>query len=181
MDILVLENFVLFKEEQLETTLKDKEKYLPSYQLDKLENMRVTKQKPTNSEIRALSIRLILGLPIVGFIWTFIIKQLGEKGNWNWNILLSFVTLACLLGLGSILSSKFGNFIYQLWHSLTKIIDKMIIWSFLPLFYYLIFSPYSVILRTFGKSKFVRKSNCQKSYWLNVEKPKQKKRYLQQF
>ena len=57
------------------------------------------------------------------------------------------------IGTLSLLLPAFGRVTYFAWHKLIYLIDQTIIWTTLPLFYYVIFCPYSLLIRLFGKSK----------------------------
>lgn len=138
--------------------------------------------KSTNrKEIQRLAFKILIGLPAAGFIWTFLFWWIGSDEIWNWNIMLIFSGFGVVLGGGSLISQIFGIWLERVWCYLILIIDQAFVWSCLPLFYYLIFSPYSLLLQIFGKSKFNRKMNKSSTYWNKVDQPLSKQRYLQQF
>ena len=136
---------------------------------------------PTPKEIRITSLRLILGLPIVGLVWTAIIRAFAESQEMNWYVFAGFTLVGLSIGTLSLLLPAFGRVTYFAWHALIKLIDKIIIWSTLPLFFYAIFCPYSLLIRLFGKSKLKERTHFASSYWKNVEQPKSNRRYIQQF
>lgn len=136
---------------------------------------------PNHKEIKSTSLRLLFGLPIVGLIWMLIIRFLGESQEMNWYIFGSFAFVGLSIGTISLLLPVFGRITYFAWQSLTKLIDQIIIWTTLPLFYYLVFCPYSLLIRLFGKSKFKGRALPALSYWENIEQPKSNRRYIQQF
>jgi len=136
---------------------------------------------PTPKEIRSTSLRLLVGLPIVGLIWTAIIRVLGESQEMNWYVFAGFALVGLSVGTLSLLLPAIGRVTYFAWHSLINLIDQIIIWTTLPLFYYIILSPYSLLIRLFGKSKLKDRSRSESSYWKNVEQPKSNRRYIQQF
>ena len=136
---------------------------------------------PTQKEIRSTSLRLLVGLPIVGLIWTAIIRVFGENQEMNWYVLAGFAFVGLSVGTLSLLLPAFGRVTYFAWHSLINLIDQIIIWTTLPLFYYIIFCPYSLLIRLFGKSKLKDRTHSESSYWKNVEQPKSNRRYIQQF
>ncbi len=61
------------------------------------------------------------------------------------------------------------------------LIDKLIIWTVLPIFFYLILSPYSILIRIFRKNNFQEIRQSKLSYWQDAESPKEVERYLRQF
>ena len=136
---------------------------------------------PTPKEINSNSLRLLVGLPIVGLIWTVIIRVFGENQEMNWYVLGGFGFVGLSIGTLSLLLPAFGRVTYFAWHSLINLIDQIIIWTTLPLFYYIIFCPYSLLIRLFGKSNLKDRTCSEYSYWKNVEQPKSNRRYIQQF
>ena len=136
---------------------------------------------PTPKEIKSTSLRLLIGLPIVGLIWTAIIRVFGESQEMNWYVFASFAFVGLLVGTLSLLLPAFGRVTYFTWHKLIYLIDQTIIWATLPLFYYIIFCPYSLLIRLCGKSNLKKRIQFESSFWKNVEQPKSKRRYVQQF
>ena len=136
---------------------------------------------PTPTEIKSTSLRLLVGLPIIGLIWTAIIRVFGESQEMNWYVFAGFAFVGLSVGMFSLLLPAFGRVTYFAWHSLINLIDQIIIWTTLPLFYYVIFCPYSLLIRLFGKSKLKDRTRSESSYWKNVEQPKSNRRYIQQF
>ena len=136
---------------------------------------------PNQNEVRALALKILIGLPLAGFIWTIIIRFLGANELWNWNIMMIFSSLGAVLGLGSLAYYPFGISVYRFWNQLIGMIDLLVVWLCLPLFYYIVLSPYSFLIRKLGKSKFSLRKYNTKSYWKDFAKPKNNRRYLQQF
>ena len=138
--------------------------------------------KPSNqNDVRTLALKILIGLPLAGFIWTIIFRFLGSSELWNWNILIVFASFGAILGGGSLANYSFGISVYRFWNQLIGLIDLLIVWLCLPLFYYIILTPYSLVIRVIGKSKFILTKQNTKSYWKDVAKPKNDRRYLQQF
>jgi hypothetical protein len=133
------------------------------------------------NDVRALALKVLIGLPLAGFLWTIIFRLLGSSELWNWNILIVFSSIGTVLGIGSLAYYPFGVSVYRFWNRLIGLIDLLIVWLCLPLFYYIILTPYSLVIRILGKSKFSLKKRNTSSYWKNVAKPKSNQRYLQQF
>lgn len=128
-----------------------------------------------------MSLRLLFGLPIVGLIWMIIVRVFGESHEMNWYVFGGFAFVGLSIATPSLLVPAFGRITYFAWQSLINLIDQIIIWTTLPLFYYAIFCPYSLLIRLFGKSKLKEISCTESSYWKNVEQPKSNRRYIQQF
>ena len=133
------------------------------------------------SDVKSTAIRLLIGLPIVGLVWAIIIKIIGEPNSFNWYILLGFSIVGISLGSLSLLSTSFGKLTFRAWHRLVYIIDQTIIWVSLPIFYYLFFCPYSLLVRFFGKSKIKTEQKPPATSWKKVKQPKTKRRYINQF
>jgi hypothetical protein len=136
---------------------------------------------PTPKEINSTSLRLLVGLPIVGLIWTAIIRFFGENQEMNWYVMGSFGFFGLSIGTLSLLLPSFGRVTYFVWHAFINLIDQIIIWTTLPFFYYVILFPYSILIRLLGKSKLKERTQLESSYWKNVEQPKSNRRYIQQF
>ena len=136
---------------------------------------------PTKKQIKSTSLRLLLGLPIVGMLWMTIIRAFSESQEMNWYVFAGFAFVGLSVGSLSLLLPAFGRNTYFAWHKLIYLIDQTIIWTTLPLFYYVIFCPYSFLIRLFGKSKLKERNHTESSYWKNVEQPKSNRRYIQQF
>ena len=136
---------------------------------------------PSPKEIKSTSLRLLVGLPIVGLIWTAILRVFGESQEMNWYVFAYFASVGLSIGSLSLLLPAIGRITYFAWHLLINLIDQIIIWTSLPLFYYVIFCPYSLLIRLFGKSKLQERTLSESSYWKNIEQPKSKHRYIQQF
>ncbi len=133
------------------------------------------------NEVRALALKILICLPLAGFLWTIIFRHLVSSELWNWHILIVFSSIGAVLGLGSLAYYPFGISVYRFWNQLIFLIDLLIVWLCLPLFYYIILTPYSLVIRLLRKSKLsLRKPNTS-SYWKNITKPRNNRRYLQQF
>ena len=136
---------------------------------------------PTHEEIKSTSLRLLFGLPFVGLIWMAIIRVFGESEEMKWYVFGSFAFVGLSIGTLSLVLPAFGRIAYFAWHSLINLIDQIIIWTTLPFFYYVIFCPYSLLIRLFGKSKLKGRTKPASSYWENIEKTESNRRYIQQF
>lgn len=136
---------------------------------------------PSKEERHSFAVRLIIGFPIIGCIWTFIVKYFNSADQWNFYVLGIIGGLGVSLGCLSFLSKSFGNGTWKIWCILILFIDKIIIWTLLPVFFYTFLSPYAYVLRLLGKSGLKKLEPNGKTYWEDVDQPDSTKRYLQQF
>ena len=136
---------------------------------------------PSKEERQSFALSLIIGFPIIGCIWTFIVKYFNSADQWNFYVLGIIGGLGVSLGCLSYLSKSFGNGTWKFWHILIFFIDKIIIWTLLPVFFYTLLSPYAYVLRLLGKSGLKKLDPNSKTYWKDVDQPDSTKRYLQQF
>ena len=109
---------------------------------------------PNQDDVRTLALKILIGLPLAGFIWTIIVRFLGSNELWNWNIMIIFSSLGAVLGGGSLAYYSLGISVYRFWNQLIGLIDLLIVWLCLPLFYYTMLTPFSLVIRLLGKSKF---------------------------
>ena len=138
-------------------------------------------ESQNQNEVRVLALKLLLGLPMAGFLWTMIFRFVGSNEVWNWNIMITFSSFGVLLAGGSIAYYPFGILVYRFWNQLIGLIDLLIVWLCLPFFYYIFLTPYSLVIRILGKSHFTLRKHNTSSYWKDVDKPAKSTRYLQQF
>ena len=136
---------------------------------------------PSKEERQSFALRLIIGFPIIGCVWTFIVKYFNSADQWNFYVLGIIGGLGVSLGCLSYLSKSFGNGTWKIWRILIFFIDKIIIWTLLPVFFYTLLSPYAYVLRLLGKSGLKKLDPNSKTYWEDVDQPDSTKRYLQQF
>lgn len=136
---------------------------------------------PSKEERQSFALRLIIGFPIIGCVWMFIVKYFNSADQWNFYVLGIIGGLGVSLGSLSYLSKSFGNGTWKIWHIFILFIDKIIIWTLLPVFFYTLLSPYAYVLRLLGKSGLKKLGPNSKTYWKDVDQPDSTKRYLQQF
>ena len=136
---------------------------------------------PNQVDVRAVALKILIGLPLAGFLWTIIFRFLGSSEIWNWNIMIIFASLGAVIGGGSLAYYPLGASVSRFWNRLISLIDLIIVWFCLPLFYYKILTPLSFLIRILGKSNFSHRKQNTGSYWNDVAKPKNTRRYLQQF
>ena len=136
---------------------------------------------PSKEERQSFALRLIIGFPIIGCVWMFIVKYFNSADQWNFYVLGIIGGLGVSLGSLSYLSKCFANGTWKIWRIFILFIDKIIIWTLLPIFFYTLLSPYAYVLRLLGKSGLKKLDPNSKTYWEDVDQPDSTKRYLQQF
>ena len=134
-----------------------------------------------NQDRKAIAKKLLFFSPILGLVWTSILFFTGVHETWSWFLWASISITGCSTGLLGFFSITLGNLICSVWFILLTFIDKLIIWTVLPIFFYLILSPYSILVRVFRKNDFQESRRGKSSYWHDAESPKEVERYLGQF
>jgi hypothetical protein len=134
-----------------------------------------------NQDRKAIAKKLLFFSPILGLVWTSILFFTGVHETWSWFLWASISITGCSIGLLGFFSITLGNLICSVWFILLTFIDKLIIWTVLPIFFYLILSPYSILIRMFRKNSFQEVKKSKLSYWHDAESAKTAERYLRQF
>ena len=137
------------------------------------------KQSP--KERLQFSLKLILGFPIVGVIWTAIIYFLSDTSRLNFNIAYWIGGIGIVLGMLCLMNLSIFRLTSWLWHKLIFLIDTAITWLTMPIFYYLVFSPFALILRVLGKANMKKMSPNKETFWQEIKQPNSSKQYLRQF
>jgi hypothetical protein len=130
---------------------------------------------------QAFAIKLILGFPLVGVVWTCIIYFLSDSEHLNFNIAYWIGGIGISIGVLCLLSKGIFKIVLWLWNRIIFLIDTTITWLTLPFFYFLIFSPFALLLRAIGKADIKYPNTKFKSYWKDSEQPISMKQYLRQF
>ena len=115
---------------------------------------------PSKKERQSFAWRLIIGFPIIGCVWTFIVKYFNSADQWNFYVFGIIGGVGVSLGCLSYLLKSFGNGTWKVWRVLIFCIDKIIVWTLLPVFFYTFLSPYAYVLRLLGKSGFKKLGKC---------------------
>ena len=136
---------------------------------------------PSKEERQSFALCLIIGFPIIGCVWMFIVKYFNSADQWNFYVLGIIGGFGVSLGSLSYLSKCFANGTWKIWRIFILFIDKIIIWTLLPIFFYTLLSPYAYVLRLLGKSGLKKLDPNSKTFWEDVDQPDSTKRYLQQF
>ena len=137
--------------------------------------------KQSRKERFQFSLKLIFGFPIVGVIWTAIIYFLSDTSRLNLNIAYWIGGIGIVLGILCLINESIFRITSWLWHKLVFLIDTAITWLTMPIFYYLIFSPFALILRVLGKANMKKMSPNKETYWHSIKQPDSNKQYLRQF
>jgi hypothetical protein len=137
--------------------------------------------KQSKKERIQFSLKLTLGFPIVGLIWTAIIYFLSNTSRLNFNIAYWIGGIGIFLGMLCLMSERIFLLTSWLWHKLIFLIDTAITWLTMPILYYLVFSPFALILRVLGKVNMKKMSPNKETYWYSIKQPNSNKQYLRQF
>ena len=134
-----------------------------------------------NRENFLFAIKFIIGFPIAGLVWTFLIYYFSGTESLNFNIALWIGGTGGTLGVLCMLSQNAYSLIFEFWNLLIRFIDLCITWTTLPLFYYFLFPPFAFALRFFGKAAMKKMRPQSTTFWKTVNPPSSLKQYLRQF
>ena len=81
---------------------------------------------PNYNVVKNIALKILIGLPLAGLIWTIIFRFFGSNELWNWDILIVFASIGAVLGLGSLAYYPF-EFHYRFWNQLIGLIDLLIV------------------------------------------------------
>ncbi len=137
--------------------------------------------KPDETEIRKFGKTLIIGFFCIATLlcgrtfWVPFYEALK----------LSLVVLALGAGYGlfALLFPRLGRPLYMVWYGISCCIGIVVSNTLLMLFYYVLFSPFVIILRLVtGRDPLqLKKSPTKASYWCKKGKSRSKKSYLKQY
>jgi len=137
--------------------------------------------KLTKAETRLFATKLMLGFPLVGLVWTCLIYFFSNSNTFNLNIAYWIGSVGIAAGLLCLISPMMNALIWTLWNRLIAIIDTVITWSTLPIFYYIFFCPFALMIRFFGKATMQNQNENKVTFWKDVAENTSKKQYLRQF
>lgn len=129
----------------------------------------------------AFALKLILGFPLVGIVWTCIIYFLSDSGHLNLNIAYWIGGIGISFGVLCLLFKSVFQIVWWLWNKTIFLVDTAITWLTLPIFYFLFFSPFALLLRAIGKADMKHPNKNLKSYWKDSEQSSSAKQYFRQF
>ena len=130
---------------------------------------------------QSFALKLILGFPLVGIVWTCIIYFLSDSGLLNFNIAYWVGGSGISVGVLCLISNEIFQIVWWLWNKIIFLVDTTITWLTLTFFYFLVFSPFALLLRAFGKADMKYPNRNLPSYWKDVDQPNSAKQYFRQF
>ncbi len=141
---------------------------------------------PSIKERRGFGRLLMMGFPFVGLFWAVVmgLKGLSAGKGWDWSWALFYWIAGMGFGVGLVcyLLPMLARPLYCIWFFLVCLIDLVIMSLLLPAFFYTILMPFGVLLRLLGKNPTRKhKEAGVKTYWIDVEKPKDLSQYYRQF
>lgn len=129
----------------------------------------------------SFAFKLILSFPFVGILWTWVIYFISDTNSLNFNIAYWIGGLGVSVGLLCLVSKSIYRVVFYLWCKIISVLDTAITWISLPVFYYLIFSPFALLIRLTGKASMNQPCKNKSTYWKYSEQPSSEKQYLRQF
>lgn len=130
---------------------------------------------------QSFALKLILGFPLVGIVWTCIIYFQSDSENLNFNIAYWIGGIGISIGIFCLVSKGIFQIVWCLWNKIIFLVDTTITWLTLPLFYFLVFSPFALLLRAIAKADMKNPNKNFPSYWKDSDKPSSVKQYFRQF
>ena len=130
----------------------------------------------TPAACRRFAGTLLIGLPLAGLIWLFLLRFTTDR--WVWSVPGGFVAAALLLGGSALAFAGWARLLYIGWHTVTRAIETMLTWLVLALLFWLVITPVGLVRRR-KASPF--KPAPGKSYWQDVPPVKDPSRYYRQF
>ena len=130
---------------------------------------------------RTFALKLIIGFPCIGMIWAILIFLFSSSGILNFKIAYWIGGTGISIGTLCLISQFIGQIVWTTWNHLASIIDSIIIWSTLPIFYYILFSPFAIFIRFCGKASMKKMTPNSPTFWKDVKQASTKKQYFRQF
>ena len=140
-----------------------------------MENQKIGNIRP------GFALKLILGFPLVGIVWTSILYFLSSSEHLNFNIAYWIGGIGISIGVLCLVSKGIFQIVWWFWNKIILLIDTSITWLTLPLFYFLVFTPFALLVRAVGKADMKSPNKNLKSHWKDAEQPNSVKQYLRQF
>lgn len=138
------------------------------------------REKELELELKQLSLKFILGFPVVGCFWMILLWFFGASEALEPRIAYWIGGIGWVFGALTLLSPTIGCRILFIWKKFIVLIDAILVWTLLPLFYFSILTPFSLALRLFGKNRMGGKRKNDDTYWRKCE-PAKLDRYIRQF
>lgn len=135
---------------------------------------------PTLQELRKFTLTMLIGMPIVGAIWTGIIWW--SQDVLNVYILFSFSVFGAFICILAFISKGAGRMAYIVWHTLAAVIEAIISLLSTFIMYWLTIVPIGLFMRLFGRKPLpLTFDRSTKSYWEKYQEPEDIKRYFRQY
>ena len=141
--------------------------------------MNTVNKNPTGSELKKFALTMIIGMPIVGLIWTGIIYWTAD--TWNFWVFGAFAIFGTLVCLSTLASSPVGRVLYIVWHTLAAVIEAVISFVSTLLMYILTILPIGLIMRLLGRKPLTVLDKEAETYWKDCQQPTDLKRYFRQY
>jgi hypothetical protein len=129
----------------------------------------------------AFALKFILGFPLVGIVWTYIFYSLSDSGQLNFHIAYWIGGIGISIGVLCLGSKSIFQIVWWFWNKIIFLVDTTITWLTLPLFYFLVLTPFALLLRAIGKADMKHPNKKLKSYWKDTDQPSSAKQYFRQF
>ena len=118
-----------------------------------------------------------LALGVVCLLWAGILYWRGHLGAIKWLLGASPVLVLLALTFPRALRP-----IHFVWMPVAKGIAKAVTWLLLTLVFFLVFTPYGIVMRLIGRDSLDRKWDpAAKSYWIQREEPFDVERFERQY
>ena len=105
------------------------------------------REKELELELKQLSLKFILGFPVVGCFWMILLWIFGASEALEPRIAYWIGGIGWVFGALTLLSPTIGCRILFIWKKFIVLIDAILVWTLLPLFYFSILTPFSLALR----------------------------------
>jgi len=119
---------------------------------------------------------------VVFLVFSLFFSLIAWK-NYPSNLSFTFAGLAVLLLILLTFTPWFLRPVFQVWLKVAHFIGQVNTQVILTLLYYLVFTPYGLVMRLFGRDSMQRKLKSAGTYWesLEFEGLKDRTRYEKQF
>lgn len=139
--------------------------------------------KPGKTELRKFGKTVLIGLLIIAALFLlmnlFKFRQPLPKATFSPLILIGAGLTIFLL---SYFARPLAMPIYYIWFIAGASIGIVVSNVLLAAFYYLIFTPIALLLKSRGRDILkIRKNPLQESYWIRIESRKDQRRYFKQY
>jgi len=135
---------------------------------------------PDIAERRKFGRTLLLGLPIIALLLALAKRFL--TGQWHWEPAIWIAAVGITVGLISLATPSLARPFYVVWYGIACCIGIVMTNLLLAVFYYLAFTPISLLKHALGKKTF--RKGFQKgspTYWQEAKHAPDRQRYYNQF